>query len=224
MPMLVPVLPCNLPGRLLWLDASTSSTLTLSGSNVSQWNDKSGNGNNPLQATMSNQPTYSATGLNGRPAVVFSGNQFLRSEVPSLAQPYSLFIVTQYAGGGATLTVFDFGNNGTTQSDVFFTNDSTMGLYAGNYFTIGVPSFNTPRALAMVFNGSSSSMSVDGSLIGTVNPGTQSGTGFTVGATDYVESEFWVGPISEIIAITGAFTLNQQTQLHYYAQRKWGTP
>lgn len=56
-----------------WLDASESSTIILNGSTVSQWNDKSGNGINLSQANASLQPTYSSSGLNSKPSVVFDG-------------------------------------------------------------------------------------------------------------------------------------------------------
>lgn len=55
----------------LWLDAADASTITLNGSAVSQWNDKSGNGNHVTQATASAQPTYSMTGFNGLPTLSF---------------------------------------------------------------------------------------------------------------------------------------------------------
>lgn len=42
----------------LWLDAADASTVTLNNLAVSQWNDKSGNGRNVLQATSANQPLY----------------------------------------------------------------------------------------------------------------------------------------------------------------------
>ncbi len=42
----------------LWLDAADTNTITLNGSTVSQWNDKSGNGRNAVQATASNQPGW----------------------------------------------------------------------------------------------------------------------------------------------------------------------
>lgn len=57
----------------LWLDAADASTITLNGSTVSQWNDKSGNGRNMLQATASAQPTWNATGLNSKPTLTFDG-------------------------------------------------------------------------------------------------------------------------------------------------------
>jgi hypothetical protein len=57
----------------LWLDAADAGTITLNGSTVSQWDDKSGNSRNFAQATAANQPTYSATVLGGKPALTFDG-------------------------------------------------------------------------------------------------------------------------------------------------------
>lgn len=63
----------------LWLDAADASTITLNGSNVSQWNDKSGNNNHVVQSTAANQPAYGTRTLNGKNVVEFSGNQMLFS-------------------------------------------------------------------------------------------------------------------------------------------------
>jgi hypothetical protein len=57
----------------LWLDAADTSTINLNGSTVSQWNDKSGNSKNALQATESQQPTYSATSFLGKPGITTDG-------------------------------------------------------------------------------------------------------------------------------------------------------
>jgi hypothetical protein len=49
-------------GYSLWLDASDTTTFSFSsGSRVSEWRDKSGNGYNFVQATSANQPDRSAT-------------------------------------------------------------------------------------------------------------------------------------------------------------------
>ena len=63
----------------LWLDAEDTSTITLNGSDVSQWNDKSGNGNHVSNNTAATQPPYLATGWNGKPTVYFTrlGTEFL---------------------------------------------------------------------------------------------------------------------------------------------------
>jgi hypothetical protein len=54
--------PQVIPGLALWLDAADQSTFTFSsGSNISQWNDKSGNGRNAIAETspiLSNSGVY----------------------------------------------------------------------------------------------------------------------------------------------------------------------
>ena len=57
----------------LWLDASDASTITLNGSTVSQWSDKSGNNRNFTQATAASQPGYSTGALNNLPILTFDG-------------------------------------------------------------------------------------------------------------------------------------------------------
>ena len=70
----VPWTPAALGSSLaLWLDAADASTITLNGSTVSQWNDKSGNGRNATQATAANQPTYIANSINGKSALDWDG-------------------------------------------------------------------------------------------------------------------------------------------------------
>lgn len=58
----------------LWLDAADSSSMTLSGSNITQWNDKSLFGNHVLQSTTNKKPNYTfgVPGTASPPKVVFS--------------------------------------------------------------------------------------------------------------------------------------------------------
>jgi len=73
----------------LWLDAEDTASITLNGSTVSQWNDKSGNGRNASQATASLQPTYLSTGFNGKPTLETDGNDILELGVTSLGRNVS---------------------------------------------------------------------------------------------------------------------------------------
>jgi hypothetical protein len=58
----------------LWLDAEDTASITLNGSNVSQWSDKSGRNNHLPNAVASTQPAYQATGWDGtRPTIYFDG-------------------------------------------------------------------------------------------------------------------------------------------------------
>ena len=70
----------------LWLDAEDTDSITLNGSTVSQWDDKSGNNRNASQATASQQPTYLPTGFNGKPTVETDGNDILELGVTSLGR------------------------------------------------------------------------------------------------------------------------------------------
>lgn len=61
----------------LWLDADDAATITLNGSTVSQWNDKSGNNRNAVQAAAAAQPAYTPAGLNGKAVLTFDGSNDL---------------------------------------------------------------------------------------------------------------------------------------------------
>lgn len=60
----------------LWLDAADTATITKTGSAVSQWNDKSGNGFHATQGTSTNQPKSDISRLNGLNAITFSTDDF----------------------------------------------------------------------------------------------------------------------------------------------------
>lgn len=63
--------PSDLTNLSLWLRADYG--ITLNGSKVAQWDDKSGNGRNFANATGSSQPTYNSTGgSNNQPYIKFT--------------------------------------------------------------------------------------------------------------------------------------------------------
>jgi hypothetical protein len=78
----------------LWLDAADSGTISLNGSNVSQWNDKSGNGYHMLQGTATNQPTYTDIG-GGLSVLTFGGNDAMGTAgaAPLPLSTHSFFVV-----------------------------------------------------------------------------------------------------------------------------------
>ena len=62
--------PLSIAGCLLWFDAADSSTLTLSGTAVTRWNDKSGNGY--YAASYAGTVTSSTNTINGINAIYFA--------------------------------------------------------------------------------------------------------------------------------------------------------
>lgn len=65
--------PLSLPNLVAWWDASDPATITAAGGAVSQWNDKSGNGNHVAQGTAGSEPTTGTRVINGRNALDFDG-------------------------------------------------------------------------------------------------------------------------------------------------------
>lgn len=197
--------PANLGATLaLWLDADDAATITLNGSNVSQWSDKSGNNRNHVQATAVNQPPLIAAAIGGKPAVqATTANQFVEladgnptfgttdlDAIPS--DLHSVFCVMnggngtgnfQSSGGRAGIGYAKAGGIGTqgtfvigllthNGSDVAVTPprwivqqkgwSGVTSLGAANVPTWHPGALNTPAVVGMVWNGSTTVATVDG--------------------------------------------------------------
>ncbi len=63
--------PQTTGGLTVWLDATDATTLSLSGQEVLQWNDKSGNLHHASPASAADRPSLVAAGINGLPTVRF---------------------------------------------------------------------------------------------------------------------------------------------------------
>jgi len=112
----------SIGGLSLWLDASDYSSLTLSGSSVTQWNDKSGNRFNMSNIPSFLMPTYNATGFNGNPTVSFVRNAsgypsaLENAEFSFTSKSLTLFFISQRIGSGAKYQRFISTTN-TTNND-----------------------------------------------------------------------------------------------------------
>ena len=72
----------------LWLDASDFSTITETNGSVSQWADKSGNGNHAVQATLAKMPSY----LVSNSSISFDGNDdFLETSGFNPSGPMTIY-------------------------------------------------------------------------------------------------------------------------------------
>jgi hypothetical protein len=97
--------PKSISGLVAWFDADDTSTFTLSGTAVSEWRDKSGNGYAVSQPTGNNQPARTGT-LRGRATVGFDGtNDVLFADNTGLSAAYS---------GDKSITAFAVGEMHTS--------------------------------------------------------------------------------------------------------------
>jgi hypothetical protein len=89
--------PASISGLSLWLDASSGITAEDGGA-IASWTDRSGKGNNAVQATAGNRPLYRATGgPNNKPCVEFASanSQYLTADG----------VASAFSGTGRTYTL-----------------------------------------------------------------------------------------------------------------------
>jgi hypothetical protein len=143
--------PVVLSNCALWFDAADSASFTFSsGSNISQWNDKSGGGNHLQQAIVGSQPTYIGTTSIQYPAVYFadSARQLVTVSNNSVTGSTSrtLFAIT-YAADNSNTTLMGTGaHTGSTPPSAFGIGQAPVGggniLYCPYVYTALDITFN----------------------------------------------------------------------------------
>jgi hypothetical protein len=229
-PASLPFSPRNISGVALWLDAADQSSMTLSGSSVTQWNDKSGRGFNAATPAGTNPPVYNSTtkelqfvaantnvlriaqgfgdALVGTTYSIF----FLGRR--TVASGYHFFLGSTADGGGRVLLMTGFFDN-TMHTNVY---DSA--------FSSSITTYTSPDPVRLYCYEVQSSSLATHILNGTqIGSGTQNYTltsfanpelGRRYGATLHTFN------LSEMIAFSPALTTSQRQQVEGYLAHKWG--
>jgi hypothetical protein len=92
----------------LWLDAQDLSTITLNGTTVSQWDDKSGNGQHATQTLLTKQPTVQT--INEHSAIYFDG---IDDSMIIPSQPFIFGSISIFAIWDIYNTGFVYGTDNT---------------------------------------------------------------------------------------------------------------
>lgn len=235
----VPWTPAQLGASLrLWLDADDATTITLNGSTVSQWRDKSGLGNHANQTTSVDQFTYQLAAVNGRAAVVDNG------------VPNKNMTTASVALNGSGMSIFGVGRTDSQPANsgisrfVFVSNR----IYLGTWFIDSASNFR-PGAVSVVF-GNGTSMTVTGTAT-VAWEDTLRIAGATVSAaglsTTYVDgstgatrsgafanftgaiplghvggsSQMWRGPMCELVVMVNEIGTSDRQKLEGYLAHKW---
>ena len=221
-------LPNSLPNLQLWLDAFADGSITHDGGNpdkVSQWDDKSGNGNNAIQGTGSDQPTTNADTINSKNVIDFDGTDHfmnLDSDI-TLAADFSVFIVLNTDDTANTRMVIGDNVSGTkigmiNPNKLFVrvidagSSDTTQTFASGN--PIMYLTRDTSNKVDQAFNGAS--------LNRLFSNAAQSGT-TTYGQVGRDGSGFhWDGDIAELIIYNRALSITERNSVEIYLSNKWG--
>lgn len=228
----------------LWLDAADASTITLNGGNVSQWNDKSGNGRHATQATAANQPTYSATNFPGSlPGLLFDGSNDVMdvSTTAMQNQTHGVYWVWSRSGAGSvgdtykpSISVLASAGQGTDRGALHYVKNSNN--YGACYPYYGGPNTNsydlssgtqyaTNTGYVMSFQSNTTGWGVwrNGTLESTTNGiGTPNNTniGYALGR-QYTPNRASNIVISEVIMVETTDTATRQ-KIEGYLAWKWG--
>jgi hypothetical protein len=129
--------PNRLANLALWLDATDSSTITESSGAVSQWNDKSGNSNNAVQATLGSRPALTTNALNGKSVLTFDGTDDFMTVAHAAAlnaqiSPSTVAIVYKKSAGFRLLQKKD---GLGISADAWFVDDAGVFSVAGGFTT-----------------------------------------------------------------------------------------
>jgi len=212
--------PRSVPGCSLWLDAADSNTITLSGSNVTQWNDKSGSSNHftPTSGT----PTSILD--NGRSVVNFTSGTIMRSTNQITFTTSSAFFIV------SRLNSITAANTGMLLDFTYMNGYKSIRFYGPNGILGGTPAtFGDEYELANgayyvngTFNpsfGSSTYLNTY-SIIGTVAP-SSGGTTYLAFSSSFYE-RYFIGNIAEFLYYPGGVTSTQRQQVEGYLAHKWG--
>ena len=172
---------------------------------VASWSDQSGNGRNISQAEAGKQPTLVLDGVieteNGRMALDFYGDRLQILDSNSFSQPNTYLCVAQSDATSGNDYMTDGDGSGGRQLVVHTNNKKSQ--WAATFASSSESSDTDQHLWFSVFDGADSVLGIDGGPnVLTSSPGTQSQSGFTVGARKS-GSNYWDGRIQEVIYYTG---------------------
>lgn len=231
----------------LWLDAKSTTTLTLSESRVTQWDDRSGTGNHVSNATTATQPVYQATGFNNQPTVFFDEfDDFLgKSSVIDLPNTGDLFYGAAFrfnpdsgiwrwiVGHRAAANTATSGSIGIQRGG----GDSQIGTHnvdvADTRVKVDVTSISANRLATMgrtggtAGNGGTITVTATGAVSSYIATGNQSwttssGTFLQIGGKQQSGTGACNAAISEVIACNRNLTTDERQKFEGYLAHKWG--
>jgi hypothetical protein len=212
----------------IWLDAADISTITRNNNLVSQWDDKSGNGRHVAQATADIQPTYNATGFDGKPSIDFLNDLLWRASWGDMSQPFTRIIVFRPLTFVNPAHIWNGDILGTSNvynvADFFNLPSNTMYQASPNVVNAITLSLGTNYLRISEFNTTNSRVYHDGTLVGTANSGSNITRGITIGGRSGGDAP--IAPsqwrIAEAILIDGILSTDTRQRVEGYLAWKWG--
>jgi hypothetical protein len=213
--------PSALDDMLLWLDANDISSILHDSNLVSEWKDKSGNGNNATQTVSANKPSTGTSEINGLNTLKFDGStDFLN--VTSFSGTPSIYLLISVNGTSGNRRILSQGGHLNANGLGFFLrvkNNNIESTFAGT--TLNTPiSSSTAYIISLDW---STKMWLNGTLVGSKNQEQLTSTNIlNISSFGNGTGEFYDGNIGEIILIYSLSTSNERQVIEGYLAHKWG--
>jgi hypothetical protein len=218
-----------------WWDASDSATVTLNGTTVQSWSNKS-SGPALAQGTAGAQPTYTTAGVNGRNVLTFDGGDVMTATQSYSTATGTVFAVVRENSAVSSSGIISFhpatGSEQDSTNSLFyeFSNDANLVRIArGTQIRALAGAGLLPLSvLASVAESTNLALRVDGSVVSTssVSATTGTSTGILVGGRfqgGAVSNSFRANmTLCEILHYTAILSNSEISAVERYLGRKWG--
>lgn len=218
--------PTQISNLAMWLDGSDSSSITVDGSNnISQWNDKSGNGRHLLQTNATQRPSYTSSNqINGITVPNFDGSDdtMSTSGASTISQADTIYIVFRLGSGATNPQLYD---GSSARQYLYFPTTTSIQAFANSTMTPTITSVvGAVTQVGVLFNGASSTIRMNGAQISSGNLGVSGiGPETVVGSNRFGGSPF-KGTIAELLIYSKALSTTERDNAEAYLKAKWGTP
>ena len=221
--------PTSISGCQLWLDAADPFSLTLSGANVTQWNDKSGSNYN---ATASGASPLVANRLNGLPGIQFTGTNSFSGTASNTGTTVSVFIVAEMSASTGsygrivslgTAATDDFNSTARTAAILRQLTNQAITSYRNSELGVVSVTYNTPFIGGSFYTGSINIMYSNGTAGTSVaSSGSFNYSLYAIGTNAGLGPVNLVGYVYEVLIYNTSVTNTQREQVEGYLAWKWG--
>lgn len=210
--------PLDISGLQIWYDGQDSSSMSLTGDNLTVWNDKSGNVNH-LDSVVG-APAINAFTINNNQAVNFTlSDLFHRSSVVSFSQPLTVIVKAQVhvVSGNNHLVavaydgVLRIGNSGQVNASLGTVLSSANALVSSD----------TPYTFINKFDGINSEILLDGVSVASGDANTRSISEVTLGGFSSASANVGEGLIGEVIIYDKLLTPIEIADITAYLDARW---
>ena len=222
-PVVAVASPLDIAGCALWLDGADSSaaSMTLDGTLVSSWRDKSGNGRD-FTASGTARPTLTASGLNGKSVVTFDGSN---DQLTNATNVVGFSSVTMFAvvyrqtgayGGIITSTSAD-------NTPALIIENSNIGVRGHGQISVNTGGFTGPAVVCGRVNAGATEIFTDGLVRDSdaVSGSLGSVTTTAIGTYRLAAANYLNGYIAEIIVYPTDLTTADRARVEAYLAAKW---